>query len=166
MYQIGTQLNKKTMGRATEALNPHMQETVESVYRMIEEITGVSKARLIMKCSRRTTVNARKILVNLLRNYTKITLYAMARELNKDHGTMMHYEKLHSTHMHEAEYRRMYSAVAGMYANSTAATVHDSIDTQCVELQELETEFNVLQSKMSELANNIKIQAALLPKTY
>ena len=41
------------MGKATEDLNPHMQETVESVYRMIEEITGVSKARLIMKCSSR-----------------------------------------------------------------------------------------------------------------
>lgn len=154
------------MGRATEDLNPHMQKTVNSVYRMIEEITGVSKTSLLMKCSRRTTVDARKILVNLLRSHTKITLYAMAKELNKDHGTLMHYEKLHSTHMHEAEYRRMYSAVAGMYANSTAAAVHDSIDTQCVELQELEAEFNVLQSKMSELATNIKKQASLLPKSY
>ena len=154
------------MGRATEDLNPHMQETVESVYRMIEEITGVSKARLIMKCSRRTTVDARKILVNLLRNYTKITLYAMAKELDKDHGTIMHYEKLHSTHMYEAEYRRMYSAVAGMYANSTTAIVHDTIETQCIELEELKTEFNALQLKMSELAVNIKKQASLLPKSY
>tara|TARA_R110002050_G_C8729085_1_gene497079 strand:- start:233 stop:697 length:465 start_codon:yes stop_codon:yes gene_type:complete len=154
------------MGRAIDDLNPHMQETVESVYRMIEEITGVSKARLLMKCSRRTTVDARKILVNILRNHTKLTLYALAKELNKDHGTIMHYEKLHRNHMHEAEYRRMYSAVSGMYANSTAALVHDSIETQCVELQELETEFNALQFKMSEFADNIKKQAALLPKTY
>ena len=154
------------MGRAVDDLNPHMKKTVESVYRMIEEITGVSKTRILMKCSRRTTVDARKILVNILRNHTKLTLYALAKELNKDHGTIMHYEKLHRIHMGEAEYRRMYSAVAGMYANSTAAAVHDSIKTQCVELQELETEFNALQFKMSELATNMKKQASLLPKTY
>ena len=91
------------MGNATEELNPYLQNSVESVYDMVEEITNVSKEMMLRKSNKRHIVDARKIFTNICRSYIKLTLYEVAKVMGKDHTTIIHYEKCHLIHMHEEE---------------------------------------------------------------
>jgi hypothetical protein len=150
------------MGRSTEELHPHIQKSVDALYNMVEEITYVTKHKILMKSNKRHIVDARKIFANVARNYIKLSQYEVAKALNKDHSTILHYEKVHKSHMHEKEYRRQYSAVAGMYAISDVASVNKAVEHQSDALIELEEEFNSLQSKMKKVLESIRTHSEKL----
>ena len=142
------------MAVSTKELNPNLQKIVEEVFPMIEEITGVSKQMLERGDRRRFIVDARKILVNILRHHVKLTCMQVAKIIGKDHTTVVHYEKFHKVHMMEPEYRRMYSAVAGIYA------INDTINTH----KQLEQQFRDLQSKTKTLLTSLEQQCDTMYK--
>jgi hypothetical protein len=123
------------MGQATEKLNPYLEGRVNKVFEMVEDISGITKTMLLSRNRKRHIVDARKIFVNILRRMVKLTGYQVAKEVNMDHTTIVHYEKMHNVHMTEPEYRRMYSAIAGMYAIQTSVEDEDSLREQFHELQ-------------------------------
>jgi len=142
------------MGRATETLNPYLENRVEKVFEMVEDISGITKIMILSKIRKRHIVDARKILVNILRKMIHLTGYQTAKEVNMDHTTIVHYEKMHKIHMAEPEYRRMYSAVAGMYAIQVSVEEEDSLRRQ----------FHDLQGKTKVLLTSLRGQCDILDK--
>ena len=143
------------MAVSNKELSPHLQKIVDEVFPMIEQITGVTLEMLKKGDRRRFVVDARKILVNILREHAKLTCMQAAKIIDKDHTTVVHYEKLHKIHMIEPEYRRMYSAIAGMYA------LNNNINVQ----KDLTMQFNTLHSKTKILLNSLEKQCKIMEQT-
>lgn len=142
------------MGQSTEILNPYLKGRVESVFEMVEDISGITKIMILSKNRRRHIVDSRKIFVNILRRMVNLTGYQVAKEVDMDHTSIVHYEKMHDIHMLEPEYRRMYSAVAGMYAIQTSVEDETSLRRQ----------FHDLQGKTKVLLTSLRGQCDILDK--
>ena len=123
------------MAVSNKELSSHLQKIVDEVFPMIEQITGVSKEMLEKGDRRRFVVDARKILVNILREHAKLSCMQVARIIGKDHTTVVHYEKYHKVHLIEPDYRRMHSAVAGMYVLNDSISVKKKLTQQFIDLQ-------------------------------
>ena len=138
----------------TKPLSTRLQKIVDDVFPMLEQITGVDQELACKNDRRRFVVDSRKILVNILRKQANLTCMQIARIISKDHTTIVHYEKMHKIHMIEPEYRRMYSAVAGMYAINDTIRTHESLKNQ----------FDTLQYQTKNLLNSLEKQCDLMTK--
>jgi hypothetical protein len=136
------------MGQSDRELNPYLKSKAKLVFQAVEDVTGVSEDMLLSKNRKRYVVDARKILVNVFKNLIHMSGYQIAKEVNIDHTSVVHYEKMHKIHMLECEYRRMYSAVAGIYS------IQACIDDQ----ESLRTQFHDLQGKTKVLLHALKGQ--------
>lgn len=133
-------------------LTPLVQEEVTCVFEMVSEVTGVEKSQILSNKRHRYIVDARKILVNVLRKVLKLTCYQTGAIIGKDHSTIVHYDKMHNTHIFEPEYRRMYSAVSGAYL------VRKSVRDE----ERLQYQFRSLQEKTKTLLNSLEGQGKSL----
>ena len=104
------------MGVSKTRLTGATHDAILEVFKMVEEITGISKAAITSSHRSMATVDARKILANILRKRLHLTCYQAAHYMKIDHSSIVYYEKKHDVHIEEPEYRRMYSAVSGMLA--------------------------------------------------
>jgi len=129
-------------------LNERTQTDVDSVFEMVCDITGVPKEQILSTKRYRHIVDARKILVNVLRKVLKLTCYQTGAVVNKDHSSVVHYDKMHINHMNEPEYRRMYSAVSGAYL------IRKSVRDE----ENLQTQFRNLQDKTKTLLDSLEGQ--------
>jgi len=144
------------MAISTKELSAQSQVIVDEVFPMLEQITGVTKEMLEKQDRRRFVVDGRKILTNILRNHAKFTCMQTAKVICKDHTTVLHYEKYHKIHMIEPEYRRMYSAVAGMYA------LNNNINMQ----KDLTAQFNALHSRTKNLLDSLEKQCKIMEQVH
>ena len=110
--------------------------TVALVYKMVEEITGVNKTMIQGSNRSVGTVDARKIISCILRNRLNLSCEKTASYMNKDHSSISYYQKMHANHIHEPEYRRMYSAVAGMLAIHTSVKSVDVLREKLIDLND------------------------------
>lgn len=133
-------------------LNPYLQAEVESVFKMVEEITGITKTNIVSSNRKRHFVDARKILVNVLRKILKLTCCEAGTIIQKDHSAVVHYGKMHIIHMKEPEYRRMFSAVSGAYL----------IRKSSRDEERLQEQFRNLQQKTRILLNSLEGQEEFL----
>tara|TARA_R110002012_G_scaffold2124_7_gene10168 strand:- start:15089 stop:15562 length:474 start_codon:yes stop_codon:yes gene_type:complete len=97
------------------ALSEQHQTNVAEVFDIVEQITGVSKKMMLANTRKRFVVDARKILVCILRHHVKLTCIQIGGIINKDHSSIVHYDRMHNVHMMEKEYRRLYSAATGTF---------------------------------------------------
>ena len=127
---------------------------MDDTFPMLEQITGVNEELACKNDRRRFVVDARKILVNVLRKHAGLTCMQIAKIIGKDHSTIVHYEKMHLVHMIEPDYRRMYSAVSGMYSIKSTIRTHEGLKDQ----------FDTLQYQTKNLLNSLEKQCALMTK--
>ena len=143
------------------------QKEVDCVFEMVCDITGVEKKQILSTKRNRYIVDARKILVNVLRKILKLTCYQTGAIIGKDHSTVVHYDKMHNTHIFESEYRRMYSAVSGAYLIRKSVRDEDRLQQQFRSLQEktktlldsLEGQGKSLEFKMNIIKDNLTDEA-------
>jgi hypothetical protein len=142
------------MGAALENLNPYLQSKVDQVYDMVEHITGVTKEMTLSKSRKQYIVDARKITSNILRKQIELTCYQVAKVMDIDHSSVVHYSGMHLIHIGEAEYRRMYSAISGMYAMQLGIEREETLRRQ----------FHDLQGRTRILLKSLKVQCETLDK--
>ena len=143
-------------------LNPYLQTEVDSVFEMVEQITGISQTMLVTNNRKRHIVDARKILVSIFRRLLKLTCFQAATIINKDHSTVVHYDKMHKVHMGEEEYRRLYSAVSGAYVIRKSIRDEERLQDQFLNLQSrtkllldsLEGQGKTLKLQMTNIKDN------------
>lgn len=123
------------MGASTEELNLYLQEDVDTVIDSTIGITGITFEQMIGKSRKRHLVDARKILVNVMRKHLKLTCFQVAKIIDKDHSSIVHYEKMHLIHMKENEYRRLYSAVSGTFLIRKSVRDEERLQEQFMNLQ-------------------------------
>jgi|TARA_R110000823_G_scaffold49393_16_gene124793 aerobic-type carbon monoxide dehydrogenase small subunit (CoxS/CutS family) len=138
----------------TKILSAHLQQIVDDTFPMLEQITGVDEELACKNDRRRFVVDARKILVNILRKQAGLTCMQIAKIIGKDHSTVVFYEKMHKVHMIEPDYRQMYSAVSGMYSIKNTIRTHEGLKDQ----------FDTLQYKTRALLNSLEQQCDLMAK--
>ena len=143
------------------------QQEVNCVFEMVCDITGVTKEQILSSKRNRYIVDARKILVNVIRKVLKLTCYQTGAVIMKDHSTVVHYDKMHQIHILEPEYRRMYSAVSGSYLIRKSVRDEDRLQDQFRRLQEktktlldsLEGQGKSLEFKMNTIKNSLTDEA-------
>ena len=79
------------MGFSSEKLISQTQEEVDEVFSIVEKTTGVSKKMLLSTTRKRFIVDARKILVCVLRHHVNLTCFQIGGILGKDHSSVVHY---------------------------------------------------------------------------
>lgn len=140
------------MGASTTKLHGAMHDAILEIFKMVEEITGVTEAAIASSNRSVATVDARKILANILRKRLQLTCYQVAHYMKIDHSSVVYYEKMHLVHIEEPEYRRMYSAVSGMIAINATKDAEKLLSTK---LKELHTQ-------TEELLNTLNSQVKIL----
>lgn len=63
---------------------------VNDLFKVIEEVTGISKERMLVKTRVRSVVVARQIFFHFTRKYTKLSLTQIGSIFNQDHATVLH----------------------------------------------------------------------------
>lgn len=145
------------MGAATEELNLYLQEDVDTIIESTTEITGITIEQIMGKSRKRHFVDARKILVNVMRKHLKLTCFQVAKVINKDHSSIVHYEKMHPIHLKEEEYRRLYSAVSGTFLIRKSVRDEERLQDQFRNLQHrTKALLHSLQGQGEKLSNGIE----------
>ena len=134
------------MGVAVEELNVELQDDVEQLISSVEIITGVTYKQILSTNRSRYLVDARKILVNVMRKHLGLTCYQVGKVIDKDHSSIIYYERQHPIHMGEPEYRRLYSAVSGTFL----------IDKSVRDEEKLQDQFQALQRRTRVLLNALE----------
>lgn len=131
-----------------------MPHKVSLIYQMVEDVTGATPAMIQGTHRRQTTVDARKILANLLRKRLKLTCHQTGYYMRKDHSAIVYYEKKHEDHIIEPEYKNTYSIISSMIAEDAYIEGDDTLRQRIADLQE-ETKSILkalrLQSKMLDI---------------
>ena len=123
------------MGVSTDELHSEQQESVDLIIETIESVTGVTNNQITSKNRQRHIVDARKLLVNVLRKHVNFTCYQAGKVIGKDHTTVVHYEKCHLVHMYEPEYRRMFGAISGVFLIQKNVRDDERLQKQFMDLQ-------------------------------
>lgn len=134
------------MGVASEELSVELQNDVEQVIASVETITGITYKQILSTKRSRHLVDARKILVNVMRGHLRLTCYQVGKVINKDHSSIIYYERQHPIHMGESEYRRLYSAVSGTFL------INKSVRDEEI----LQDQFRTLQRRTRVLLNALE----------
>jgi len=150
------------MGIAVNELNTFLQEDVDQVLESVEQITGVTHEQILSSKRNRFIVDARKILSVVIRTHLKLTCFETGKIVNKDHTSVIHYERMHPTHMGEPEYRRLYSAVCGTFLIRKSVQDEERLQDQFLKLQRstkrlltsLEGSGKILNLGMEEIKNS------------
>ena len=71
------------MGVASEELSVELQNDVEQVIASVETITGITYKQILSTKRSRHLVDARKILVNVMREHLRLTCYQVGKVINK-----------------------------------------------------------------------------------
>ena len=83
-------------------LHPQTRRAVDIVL----EMTALTEAQLFAKSRAEELVMARAYVYLILRHFNKWTFQAIAREFNRDHGTVLHsLRKLNDLYEHDRYYR-------------------------------------------------------------
>jgi hypothetical protein len=143
------------MGKVKNLL-PFQEKKVNLLFEIIERVTGVSKELATSKDRRRFIVDARKMIIALLRNEVGLTCHQVGNILNMDHSTVLYNERMHNVHMMEKDFRRVYSCVVGTFL----------IDAAVKAEQDLESKFTELQAKTSLLLDSIATQRELIHSSF
>tara|TARA_R110000787_G_scaffold31622_2_gene83773 strand:- start:343 stop:798 length:456 start_codon:yes stop_codon:yes gene_type:complete len=151
------------MGVASEELNEQLQGDVEQVIESVQIITGITYTQILSTKRSRHLVDARKILVNVMRKHLRLTCYQVGKVIDKDHSSVIYYEKQHPIHMGETEYRRLYSAVSGTFLISKSVRDEERLQDQFRNLQRrtrvllnaLEGQEESLNMGMREVKNSV-----------
>ena len=136
------------MGVASEELSVELQDDVEQVIASVETITGITYTQILSTKRSRHLVDARKILVNVMRKHLRLTCYQVGKVIDKDHPSIVYYERQHPIHMGEPEYRRLYSAVSGTFL------INKSVRDEEI----LQDQFRILQRRTRVLLNALEGQ--------
>ena len=136
------------MGVASEELSVELQEDVKQVIASVETITGITYRQILSTKRSRHLVDARKILVNVMRKHLRLTCYQVGKVIDKDHSSIVYYERQHPIHMGEPEYRRLYSAVSGTFL------INKSVRDEEI----LQDQFRILQRRTRVLLNALEGQ--------
>ena len=143
------------MGKVKNLL-PFQQKKVDLLFEIIERVTGVDKKLATSKDRRRFIVDARKMIIALLRKEVGLTCHQVGDILNMDHSTVLYNERMHNVHMMETDFRRVYSCAIGTFL----------IDSAVKAEQDLEDKFVELQAKTSLLLDSIAAQRELIHSSF
>ena len=110
------------MGKV-KTLLPFQQKKVDLLFEIIERVTGVDKKLATSKDRRRFIVDARKMIIALLRKEVGLTCHQVGDILNMDHSTVLYNERMHNVHMMEKDFRRVYSCAIGTFLIDSASYV-------------------------------------------
>ena len=81
-------------------------------YSVIEEETGVTKDQVQSGVPKRPYVDAKKIISQVLRMYTRLRLVDIANEFNVDHSSIVHYGKNFDILLdYEPDFKKLYDKV-------------------------------------------------------
>lgn len=69
------------------------QLNADSIFKAIEKVTGISKDELISKARHRPIVEGRYLFAYIIRRKTNLTLKEIGKMLNKDHCSIIFYNK-------------------------------------------------------------------------
>ena len=87
-------------------------EILNSCYSIIESETGVTKKNIKSNVRKRPFVDARNIIANILRKYTRMKTIDVGFELNVDHSSVCHYTKgFDHLYKHEKHYKYVYDRI-------------------------------------------------------
>jgi hypothetical protein len=147
------------MGFSSAELSEQHQISVNEVFDIVEKITGVSKEIILADTRKRFVVDARKILVCILRHHVNLTCFQIGGIIKKDHSSVVHYDRMHKVHMMEKEYRRLYSAASGTFLIYKSVKDEERLREQFTSLTEstkaLLTALEGQQSKLNITLNTV-----------
>ena len=143
------------MGKVKHLL-PNQEKQVDLLFEITERVTGVDRKLATSKDRRRFIVDARKMMIGLLRNEVKLTCQQVGNVLNMDHSTVVYNERMHSVHMMEREFRRVYSCILGTFL----------IDAAVQAEQDLQNKFAELELRTSLLLDSIENQRELIHSSF
>jgi len=99
------------------------QQIVETIFDKVIEYYQVQRSELIGKCRDQYLVIPRSMIANLMRECTALTYPEIARILNKDHTSVLHYVKTRltkSSFWKEPNNHKIYSEIKGKVLRETS----------------------------------------------
>tara|TARA_R100001015_G_C4599096_1_gene154161 strand:- start:395 stop:862 length:468 start_codon:yes stop_codon:yes gene_type:complete len=144
------------MMKKKQNLLPLQEKQVDLLFEIVERVTGVGRKLAISKDRRRFIVDARKMMIGLLRKEINLTCYQVGQVLNMDHSTVLYNERMHNVHMMEKEFRRVYSCILGTFL----------IDAAVQAEKDLQDKFAELELRTSLLLDSIANQRELIHSSF
>tara|TARA_R110002073_G_scaffold88016_2_gene208987 strand:+ start:3597 stop:4022 length:426 start_codon:yes stop_codon:yes gene_type:complete len=108
------------------------------LFETIEEVTGLKKETIISKGRVQDIAIARNIAGYIIHKGIGLTTVATAKIINRDHSTVVYYNKMFDTNYnYYKEYRELYNIVTELFWSKFVTTEKEEIDLQVKSLQAL-----------------------------
>lgn len=137
-------------------------KTQEILMDIVSETLLISRDRIKSKNRLKEVVDARKIYSILVKTYTGTTLSTIGRILNRNHATIIHYEKEHeSQYKYDMEYREKFvncKNVAMFHLQDLITedyNPNDAVQTLLTENEYLKKEVEKLNLRIERIRNEV-----------
>jgi len=147
--------------------NRSREQKVADITKIVCETMHVSSDELVSIKRERHMVDARRIFVNMLIEEEKFTYSHMAKLLNRNHATAIHYKRSHSgLYTGDEDYRYKYDRCMKKYRGENMATINDLINSK-KDTKKLEEKVSHLEEVIKDLKyQNLKLENKIRMKHY
>lgn len=137
-----------------------VREDINKVIRLACKLGDITKQELISSSRKRLIGDVRICVGNLLRRVFGLTQTGAGSYLNRDHASIIHYEKQHEYMMKLNYYKKIYNACVEMASDRTFDS-EKVLVSHYETLNKLKRENSVLAKRVKELSKELKQYTAL-----
>tara|TARA_Y100000593_G_C4223920_1_gene293383 strand:- start:220 stop:714 length:495 start_codon:yes stop_codon:yes gene_type:complete len=137
-----------------------VREDIGKVISLACKLGDITKQELKSGSRKRLIGDVRICVGNLLRRVFGLTQSDAGKYLNRDHASIIHYEKQHGYMMTLNYYKKIYNACVEMASDRTFDS-EKVLVTHYETLNKLRRENSVLTKRVKELSNELKQYSAL-----
>lgn len=116
---------------------------IDALFESVEDITGIKKDVILSKKRKQDVAMARNIVGYILHKGVGMTTTSVAKALNRDHSTIVYYNRMFDTNYnYYKEYRVIYNLVTELFWSKFFTEEKEEIDLQVKSLQSLIEKLN------------------------
>jgi len=136
------------------------RENIEKIVALACRLGDITKEELLSTSRTRLIGDVRMCVGNLLRRVFGITLDEAGVYLNRDHASIIHYEKQHGYLMTLNYYKKIYNACVELACDKTFNS-EQVLETHYESLNKLKKENSILTRRVKELSKELKQYTAI-----
>ena len=153
-------MNKTEISPYLENNTAVVREDIDKVINLACKLGDITREELESSSRKRLIGDVRMCVGNLLRRVFGITLDEAGVYLNRDHASIIHYEKQHGYLMTLNYYKKIYNACVELACDKTFNS-EQVLETHYESLNKLKKENSILTRRVKELSKELKQYTAI-----
>tara|TARA_R100000458_G_scaffold12098_1_gene9900 strand:- start:539 stop:1033 length:495 start_codon:yes stop_codon:yes gene_type:complete len=137
-----------------------VREDIDKVIKLACKLGDITREELVSTSRKRMIGDVRICVGNLLRRVFGLTQTGAGKYLNRDHASIIHYEKQHEYMMKLNYYKKIYNPCVEMASDRTFDS-EQVLVSHYETLNKLRRENSVLTKRVKELSKEIKQYSAI-----